>query len=114
MITAGELAAGAAHLGELCAEQGRREVPILAAGGSVLLSPGTSAHDLDAHVAALTEGYRIPAETASQLPLSGPPAAVAERLEEYASAGAQHIVLGLIGSNWREQCDQLAEAITLL
>jgi len=50
---------------------------------------------------------------AAQLPLTGPPAAVAERLGSYASASARHIVLGLIGDDWRQQCDLLAEAVRL-
>ena len=76
---------------------------------------GTSLPDsaFDAHITALTASYRIPANIARQLPLRGSPAAVAERLCSYADAGAQHIVLGLIGDDWRQQCDLLAEAVRL-
>jgi alkanesulfonate monooxygenase SsuD/methylene tetrahydromethanopterin reductase-like flavin-dependent oxidoreductase (luciferase family) len=55
----------------------------------------------------------IPADIARELPLHGSPAAVAERLCSYAEAGAQHIVLGLISDDWRQQCDLLAEAVRL-
>ena len=68
---------------------------------------------LDRHVGALSSGYGIPPHAAAQLPLTGPPAAVAERLESYAAAGAEHIVLGLISDDWRQQCDLLAETIRL-
>lgn len=113
MTTPEDLTAGAAHLAELCAQRDRPEIPAVAAGGSVLLGADLPSRALDAHVADLVDGYRIPADVAAKLPLSGPPAAVAERLHSYAASGARHIVLGLIGSNWRQQCDLLAEAARL-
>lgn len=113
MITDSEVAAGRAHLAELSAGHGRTETPAVAVGGSVLLGAGEPSGTLDAHIAALTDGYRIPAEVAERLPLHGSPAAVAERLESYADAGAGHVILGLIGKDWRQQCDLLAEAVRL-
>jgi alkanesulfonate monooxygenase SsuD/methylene tetrahydromethanopterin reductase-like flavin-dependent oxidoreductase (luciferase family) len=113
MITPEDLAAGTAHLAALCAEQDSTAIPAVAVGGSVLLGADLPGNALDAHIAGLTDGYRIPAGVAAQLPLAGPPAAVAERLRCYAGAGAQHIVLGLIGDNWRRQCELLAEAARL-
>ena len=113
MITPGDLAAGAAHLAELWAERDRTEIATVAVGGSVLLGADLPTGALDAHIAALVDGYRIPADVAAKLPLSGSPAAVAERLLSYADAGARHIVLGLIGGDWRQQCDLLAEAVGL-
>jgi hypothetical protein len=113
MITPGGLTAGIAHLAELCAEQGSTEIPAAAVGGSVLLGTDLPRNALDAHIAGLIDGYRIPAEVAAELPLAGPPAAVAERLQCYAAAGARQIILGLIGNNWRRQCDLLAEAARL-
>jgi alkanesulfonate monooxygenase SsuD/methylene tetrahydromethanopterin reductase-like flavin-dependent oxidoreductase (luciferase family) len=113
MITDSEVAAGRAHLAELSAGHGRTEIPAVAVGGSVLLGAGGRSGTLDAHIAALTDGYRIPAEVAERLPLRGSPAAVAERLESYADAGAGHVILGLIGNDWHQQCDLLAEAVRL-
>jgi len=113
MITPEGVATGAAHLAELCAGQGRAEKPAIAVGGSVLLGEARPDGALEAHVGALISGYGIPPRVAAELPLTGPPAAVAERLRSYASAGARHIVLGLIGDGWRQQCHLLAEAVAL-
>jgi alkanesulfonate monooxygenase SsuD/methylene tetrahydromethanopterin reductase-like flavin-dependent oxidoreductase (luciferase family) len=81
--------------------------------GVMVLGARVPGSALDAHIAALAGGYRIPADIARELPLHGSPAAVAERLCSYAEAGAQHIVLGLISDDWRQQCDLLAEAVRL-
>lgn len=113
MITPAELASGLAHLAGLRAGPDTGEIPAAAVGGSVLLGTRLPDSALDAHIAALTASYRIPADIARQLPLRGSPAAVAERLRSYADAGAQHIVLGLISDDWRQQCDLLAEAVML-
>jgi alkanesulfonate monooxygenase SsuD/methylene tetrahydromethanopterin reductase-like flavin-dependent oxidoreductase (luciferase family) len=113
MITPGDVGAGAAHLAGLCALRGRAGIPAVAVGGSVLLGAAPSADVLNAHVAALISGYGIPPRIATELPLTGPPAAIAERLRSYAAAGARHIVLGLIGDDWHQQCDLLAEAVNL-
>jgi alkanesulfonate monooxygenase SsuD/methylene tetrahydromethanopterin reductase-like flavin-dependent oxidoreductase (luciferase family) len=114
MITPEGVATGMAHLAELYAGQGRAEKPAVAVGGSVLLGEALPDGALDAHVGALISGYGIPPHVAAKLPLTGPPAAVAERLGSYASAGARHIVLGLIGDDWHQQCDLLAEAVRLV
>jgi alkanesulfonate monooxygenase SsuD/methylene tetrahydromethanopterin reductase-like flavin-dependent oxidoreductase (luciferase family) len=113
MITPGELTTGLAHLAQLCAEQNITGIPAAAVGAIVLLGTHLPGSALDAHITALTESYRIPAGIARQLPLRGSPAAVAERLQSYAEAGAQHIVLGLLGDDWRQQCDLLAQAVRL-
>jgi hypothetical protein len=39
---------------------------------------------------------------------------VAERLAAYAAAGAHHVVVGLGGEGWRDQCSALGEVRTLL
>jgi hypothetical protein len=113
MITPDDVVAGAAHLAELCAEQGRAETPAVAVGGNVLLRAALPNGALDAHVGALTSGYGIPPHVAAGLPLTGPPAAVAERLRSYAAVGARHIVFGLISDDWHQQSDLLAEAVRL-
>jgi alkanesulfonate monooxygenase SsuD/methylene tetrahydromethanopterin reductase-like flavin-dependent oxidoreductase (luciferase family) len=113
MITPEGVAAGTAHLAEVCAGMGRAEIPSVAVGGSALLGAALPDKALDAHVGALISGYGIPPHVAAQLPLTGPPAAVAERLQSYAAAGARHIVLGLISDDWHQQCDLLAEAARL-
>jgi alkanesulfonate monooxygenase SsuD/methylene tetrahydromethanopterin reductase-like flavin-dependent oxidoreductase (luciferase family) len=114
MITPGEVAAGAAHLADLSAERDRAQAPTVAVGGSVLLGAAPPCDLLDAHVSALTSGYRVPPDVAPSIPLTGPPAAVAEGLRSYSAAGAQHVVLGLIDNDdWHRQCDLLAEALSL-
>lgn len=113
MIAPEDVAAGAAHLAELWAGQGRAGKPAVAVGGSVLLGAVLPSGTLNAHVSALISGYGIPPHLAAGLPLTGPPAAVAERLRSYAAAGARHIVLGLIGDDWHQQWDLLAEAVRL-
>lgn len=114
MVTPGEVAAGVAHLAELSAVQRRGETPAVAVGGTVLLGANLPASLLDTHVAALVSGYRIPPDVAPAIPLTGPPAAVAERLRSYAAAGARDVVLGLVNNDdWRRQCDLLAEAVAL-
>ena len=113
MITPDDVAAGAAHLAELCAGQGRADAPAVAVGGSVLLGAAALSDVLSAHVGALISGYGVPAHVAPELPLTGAPAAVGERLRAYAAAGARHIVLGLISDDWHQQCDLLAEAVRL-
>ena len=86
----------------------------IAVGASVLLGEPVSQAAVDAHIAGLVDGYGIPPAYASQLPLTGSPAQVAERLAMYVDAGAAHIVVDLIGDDWREQCALLAQAKSLL
>lgn len=113
MITPDGVAAGAADLAGLRAALGHVETPAVAVGGSVPLGAAPTPDMLSAHVAALVSGYGIPPHVAAELPLTGPPAAVAERLRSYATVGARHIILGLISDDWRQQCDFLAEAVNL-
>ena len=102
-----------ADLAELRAQQNIPEIPLAAVGGSVLLGTHLPGSVLDAHITALADGYHIPADIARHLPLRGSPAAVAEQLQSYADVGAQHIVLSLIGDDWRQQCNLLAQAARL-
>lgn len=113
MLAPAQLAAGATHLAEMCADQGRNDTPAIAIGGSVLLGEPRSRAILDEHIAGLVDGYGIAPEIASSLPLTGPPQQVAERLSAYAEAGATHLVLGLIDDDWSRQCELLAQAKTV-
>jgi alkanesulfonate monooxygenase SsuD/methylene tetrahydromethanopterin reductase-like flavin-dependent oxidoreductase (luciferase family) len=113
MITPADLTSGIAHLAALCSERDTAKAPAAAVGGSVLLGTRSPDTVLKTHIAGLARDYRIPSDIARHLPLAGPPAAVAEQLRSYAEAGAQHIVLGFIDHNWRQQCDLLAEAVSL-
>jgi len=57
MLAPAELAAGAAHIAEMCADNGRQQVPTIAIGGSALLGEALSRPALDEHVAGLVDGY---------------------------------------------------------
>ena len=59
-------------------------------------------------------GYGLPRESAAAIPITGSTARAAERFAEYAGAGADHLVLGIIDGDWREQCELIAEARALL
>jgi hypothetical protein len=104
MITAQDLAAGDNH-----------RPTTLVAGGAVLLGDPVPTSALDRHLAGLIDGYGIPPETASRLPLSGTARQVAQHMAAFAEAGAQHLVLGPIADvEWREQSELLATACRLL
>lgn len=114
MITPEALADGVNHLAEIAAEHGRDQPPASAAGGAVLLGEPIDQTLLTDHIVELVDGYGIPRERAARLPLAGPPAQIAEGLAAYADAGAGHLVLGLIGTEWRTQCELLATARSVL
>jgi hypothetical protein len=79
----------------------------------VLLGPAASASAVDGFTAGLAR-YGAPRERAAALLVTGGAAQAAERFAEYARAGAEHLVLGVIGGGWRRQCELIAEARALL
>jgi hypothetical protein len=86
-------------------------------GATGALGDGT--HEAEAPTRAqLAEGiadtYRRPLDEVRDVPLTGPPASVAERLARHAEAGAHHAVIGLAGERWRQPCDLPAEVRALL
>ena len=62
----------------------------------------------------ISHAYGRPLDEVLDIPLVGEPAAVADRLARYADVGAQHVVVGLAGDGWQDQCAALAEIRTLL
>jgi alkanesulfonate monooxygenase SsuD/methylene tetrahydromethanopterin reductase-like flavin-dependent oxidoreductase (luciferase family) len=112
-VLAGWVEEGARRMAELAAERGRPR-PGVAVGGSVLLGGSGTSPALDAHVAALTGMYGLPPEVAASVPITGSPARAAERFAEYARAGAEHLVLGIVGEDWLRQCELIAETRALL
>jgi hypothetical protein len=112
-VLAGQVEEGGRRMAELAAQRGRPS-PGIAVGGSVLLGSPAASPVLDAHVAALTGSYGLPREVAASVPIIGGPVRAAERFAEYARAGADHLVLGIIGDDWRRQCELIAEARALL
>ncbi|WP_341716273.1 hypothetical protein QQG74_19915 [Micromonospora sp. FIMYZ51] len=51
---------------------------------------------------------------AATIPITGTPHDAARRLAAYHRAGADHLVIGFSGGDWRRQCELLAEARALL
>ncbi|WP_405410164.1 LLM class flavin-dependent oxidoreductase [Streptomyces decoyicus] len=113
MKTPGQLAAGAARLADLAAECG---VPAPRTGILVFTRvserPGTNAAAKIADY--LATAYGIDREQAAAVALGGSPQQVAERLREYADAGAGTVVLVPFGADSRRQYDLFAQARSLL
>jgi alkanesulfonate monooxygenase SsuD/methylene tetrahydromethanopterin reductase-like flavin-dependent oxidoreductase (luciferase family) len=112
MVLPGQVAEGARRLEELAGRRGRPR-PGIAVGGSALLGPAVPASAVDGFTAGLAR-YGVPPERAAALLVTGGAAQAAERFAEYARAGAEHLVLGVIGGDWRRQCELIAEARALL
>jgi alkanesulfonate monooxygenase SsuD/methylene tetrahydromethanopterin reductase-like flavin-dependent oxidoreductase (luciferase family) len=115
LIRPDELAVGAARLREQ--RPAGRPHATICIGATGALGNGT--HEADAPTQAqlaadIADAYRRPLDEVRDVPLTGLPAAVAERLARYAEAGAHHAVVGLAGGRWRQQCDLLAEVRALL
>jgi alkanesulfonate monooxygenase SsuD/methylene tetrahydromethanopterin reductase-like flavin-dependent oxidoreductase (luciferase family) len=111
VLTAEDVAHGATQLVELAAEYSR-PTPVIAVGAAGSLGSGGPTRDEVA--TSLSQSYGIPASKAVSIPITGGPAQVAERLAEYHAVGARHLAMGFSGPNWREQCEVLAEARSLL
>jgi alkanesulfonate monooxygenase SsuD/methylene tetrahydromethanopterin reductase-like flavin-dependent oxidoreductase (luciferase family) len=106
-----DIASGARRLADL-ADEYNRPIPTIAVGGSAVLGTDAPQSLLDGFAAGVRD-YGVPPERASKLAFTGEPAKAAERFAEYAQAGASHLVLGIIGDNWRRQCELIAEARAL-
>ncbi|MCO8270794.1 LLM class flavin-dependent oxidoreductase [Actinoplanes sp. TRM 88003] len=113
LIAPSIVAQGAERLAEWAAGHGR-PTPSITVGASGALGSGPglpTAHELAVNIAG-TYGGSV--ESALGLPVTGSAAAVAERFAAYGKAGATHMVIGLAGPGWREQCEVLAESRVLL
>jgi alkanesulfonate monooxygenase SsuD/methylene tetrahydromethanopterin reductase-like flavin-dependent oxidoreductase (luciferase family) len=113
MVPPAFVAAGARRMDQLAAVRGSSR-PGIAVGGATLLGVQAPGAVLEGFIAGLTQGYGMPRQWAAAIPITGPPAQAAERFAEYAGAGADHLVLGVIGGDWQEQCELIAEARALL
>lgn len=101
-----------AQLSEFAHQSGRVR-PVIALGGSVLLDTGPTPRLPGEVIAGLVQ-YGIAPEDAAAVPIVGTPAYAAERFAEYHDAGADHLVLGVIGDNWKHHYELIAEARALL
>ncbi|MFH8588636.1 LLM class flavin-dependent oxidoreductase [Streptomyces celluloflavus] len=108
-----QLAAGAARLAELAAERG---VPVPRTGlvTFVRATERPSAAAAGPVVDYLVKAQGLDRERAAALALGGGPRQVAERLREYADAGAGTLVLVPFGADTRRQYDLFAQIRSLL
>jgi alkanesulfonate monooxygenase SsuD/methylene tetrahydromethanopterin reductase-like flavin-dependent oxidoreductase (luciferase family) len=111
MMTAAQLAPALARLAEF-ADVAQRPVPDLTLGGVAAF--GADQSTVDEYEARLAGTYGVSAEAARTLPITGSARQAADQLAEYAAVGVRHLVLGLVGGDWKRQCDRLAEAKALL
>jgi alkanesulfonate monooxygenase SsuD/methylene tetrahydromethanopterin reductase-like flavin-dependent oxidoreductase (luciferase family) len=109
MVLPDEVARCAQRLAELSAELGR-PTPDVVVGATALLGSDASPSVVDDFTAMLARGLGVPPEQARALPILGSAARAAERFTEYARVGASSVVLRVIGGDWRQQCDLIAEA----
>ncbi|MFI7062680.1 LLM class flavin-dependent oxidoreductase [Kribbella sp. NPDC050124] len=111
LVPVEDVAAGRQHLVRL-AEGLERPVPAIAIGGVSAIGAGTN--QVRELASGITAGYGMPFDRALSLPLAGGVEQVADRLGQYADAGASHAVLGLGGTDWRTQVDRLAAVRALV
>ncbi|SEH01257.1 Flavin-dependent oxidoreductase, luciferase family (includes alkanesulfonate monooxygenase SsuD and methylene tetrahydromethanopterin reductase) [Nonomuraea solani] len=107
LISPGDLAVKVARLRELAAELGR-PVPSVSVGGHAVLVDDRAA--VESFVGSLVNAFGMSQEEAADIPVTGGPARVTERLAAYAEAGADAVGLGLDGEQWLRQAEILADA----
>lgn len=108
MITPTRYADGLAEIRDLAAEAGR---PAPRGGLQLFGALGSST---DALAAMLHKQYSLPLEFAEQIVLGGTSAQVADRINEFVKAGAEHVSVVVTGGEWQAQADLLAEVKRLL
>ncbi|TCO64777.1 LLM class flavin-dependent oxidoreductase [Actinocrispum wychmicini] len=108
MITPARYAEGLTEIRDLAAEAGR---PAPRGGLQLFGALGTTT---DALAAMLNKQYSLPFDLAGQILLGGAPAQVADRINEFVKAGADHVSVVAAGPDWRTQADLLAEVKALL
>ncbi|KIH98558.1 N5,N10-methylene tetrahydromethanopterin reductase [Streptomonospora alba] len=111
LITPADLAAKAERLRTIAAELDR-PVPAISVGGHGVLNGSTET--VQAFVDNVSRMHGVSEDEASRIPVTGGPDRVAERLADYADAGAHAVTLPLDGDSWPEQAASLAEAASRL
>jgi alkanesulfonate monooxygenase SsuD/methylene tetrahydromethanopterin reductase-like flavin-dependent oxidoreductase (luciferase family) len=111
MMTATRAESAMNRLSEF-ADAAGRPVPMLAMGGVAAVDVTQST--VDEYVAGLAGSYGIQAEQAAKVPITGSPREAADRFAEFAAAGVRHLVLGVVGDDWKRRCALIAEAKSLL
>ncbi|MEV0622047.1 LLM class flavin-dependent oxidoreductase [Nonomuraea sp. NPDC050404] len=113
LISPREVAEGRERLAELAASHGRA-VPVIAIGGAAALGSGPGIPSRADLAAGISGAYGRPLDDVMDIPLTGRPKEVAEKLNAYREAGASHAVIGISGGDWRAQVDLLAEVRDLV
>ncbi|WP_372410933.1 LLM class flavin-dependent oxidoreductase [Streptomyces luteireticuli] len=108
-ITARGLSDGLRTLGEL-----RAEAALPAPRATVSVFASLDGHlgglSRDALVDVLHLQFGFPRELSEAVAVAGPPGHVAQRLAEYAAAGAEQVIVCPIGGTWEQQIELLAAA----
>ncbi|GAB3913075.1 LLM class flavin-dependent oxidoreductase [Kibdelosporangium lantanae] len=108
MITPADYARDLAEIHSIAADAGRKAP----AGGIQLFGALGSAPDAVAGV--LNKNYGLPLEVGEKIVVSGGARQVADRINEFVEAGAEHVSVVSFGPDWRAAADILAEAKRLL
>ena len=111
-----QLAAAVDRLAELAADLGRPAPPVTA---SVMpaIDGDPTVPDRDGLLRRLSDPngmFGIPAEAASEMVVTGGPAALAARMDALRAVGAERIVVSFAAGEFDRQADLLAEATALL
>ncbi|WP_422769082.1 LLM class flavin-dependent oxidoreductase [Plantactinospora sp. WMMC1484] len=113
LVPAGELADAASRLRERASAR-LRPTPSIAIGAAGAIGSGSGTPTREEIAAQVSRAYGMPYERAATIPITGTPQEAAERLAAYQRAGARHLVMGFSGGAWRQQCELLAHARSLL
>lgn len=108
LITPEALAAGRTRLRAAATAAGRPS-PTITIGATGALGHASDTPSRTDLAAGLAKVYRHTAGVAAELPVTGGPDEAAERIARYAAEGAEHLVIGLSGPDWRTQVELLAE-----
>lgn len=109
MVAPDRVDRGARELRAIAVRLGRPD-PVVAVGAAVRLQALGRSLPIDYS----QNGNGRVVRRASPGPITGDPLAAAERFAEYMEAGAEYVVLGILGDDWEHQCELLAEARALL
>lgn len=112
LMSPATLARRVATLRDLAITEGR-PVPRVHFGTHAALGPD-SASQRAAMIRMLTQNLGLTDEEAESVPITGTAAQVADRMAEFAAAGADSITIPLDGPDWEAQLEVLAEARQLL
>jgi alkanesulfonate monooxygenase SsuD/methylene tetrahydromethanopterin reductase-like flavin-dependent oxidoreductase (luciferase family) len=109
MVAPARVDRGARELRAIAARRGRPD-PLVAVGASVRLHARRRSRLIENS----QNGNGPPHEHASAGLITGDSRTAAERFAEYVEAGAEYLVLGILGDGWEAQCELLAEVHALL